>query len=197
MVDVKSLDKRCQQILVCLAMNKEMGFNQLYRTLEKMNYDITKPTLSRHLDHLIEQKILVKKKVGKQRINYKIVDWNVDKPALDNKELSEMREFIDNHIKGHELFKLLSAEDKANIVTLVIMITSLEQLEVAVSSILNPENAFSRQLELLIMVRILGDYKSWLLQECRENKKEVGKQLLQALISRQNRFFEEISKFNC
>lgn len=198
MVDMNSLDKRCRDILYYITLSpKKMGFNELEDSIKKANYSISRKTLSKHIKHLIDQKIIGEKQVGSQKVNYEIIDWHVDKSPSENNESNKIGEFIENHVNGREAFVSLPAEIQAKLVVLDIMVESLEQLEAYIFSILNPEKAFSHQLDLLVFSRIMGLYKSWIIEECKNNKKEFAEKVLKELVSTQEKFMNEISKFNC
>ena len=139
-------------------------------------------------------KILRKKKVGTQRINYEIIFWDEDKPPSVS---SDFRKIVEHHFKGHETFQSLSIKSQVDLIAIACIMMTLEQLRLSILSILNPEDAFKHNLELLVISKYFELYKSWLIEDCNKDNGKIGKQILPVLISRGHDFWEIITKFNC
>ena len=67
------LDDACKEIFFTLIAYKRLRFNQLLRTLKKLDVKITQPTLKEHLDHLLEKELIDCEK-GFQTASYGLTD---------------------------------------------------------------------------------------------------------------------------
>ena len=70
------LDETCRMIFQYLAMLDYAGkdpirFNELLRSLNNDGFSISRPTLSLHLKHLVENKLLFRNEISKQNITYR------------------------------------------------------------------------------------------------------------------------------
>ena len=82
------LDEICSNIFLTLLAYKKMRFNELLRTQKKLGSNISKPTLSDHLKHLIDQQLVERKVEGVQNVTYglskeiaSILDRSEDLPS--------------------------------------------------------------------------------------------------------------------
>jgi DNA-binding HxlR family transcriptional regulator len=64
-------DPVCHEIYFTLLAYEKLRFNQLLRTLKKLGIKITQPTLTEHLSHLVEKRI-VEKEEGFQKTIYSL-----------------------------------------------------------------------------------------------------------------------------
>lgn len=178
MSELDSLDKTCEKIFLFLGLTqRKLGFNDLYRSLDKSGFRISKPTLSEHLKHLTEKKVLIKKRVGTQKVSYEI-NWDNFQHLLKSLEKGrKMKEkFLDdgNYIK-------LSIEEQMILTNYTMSYVTLEQLRLSILSILKPENKFEYNLELMFIWRYFDLYKSVLLEFVKEDREGFGKQILQLI----------------
>ena len=67
------LDDSCKIIVSFLLVHRDkIRFNRLHRTLNAFNFKISKPTLSKHLKHLLEKELIIRNIEGEQNISYNI-----------------------------------------------------------------------------------------------------------------------------
>ena len=97
------LDPLCIRIFFTLQGYEKLRFNQLLRTLKKLGTKITQPTLSDHLQHLLE-KNLIEKEEGFQRAVYRLRE---DINAVLNPSPQELREWLDTFDNDENLPKHL------------------------------------------------------------------------------------------
>jgi len=97
------LDPLCIRIFFTLQGYEKLRFNQLLRTLRKLGTKITQPTLSDHLQHLLE-KNLIEKEEGFQRAVYRLRE---DISAVLNPSPQELREWLDTFDNDNNLPKHL------------------------------------------------------------------------------------------
>lgn len=93
------LDPLCIRIFFTLQAYEKLRFNQLLRTLRKLGTKITQPTLSDHLQHLVE-KNLIEKEEGFQLTEYSLRE---DVNAVLNPSTQELREWLDTFDKDEDL----------------------------------------------------------------------------------------------
>jgi len=65
-----------------------MRFNEIYRALKEEGIQLSKPTLSDHLKHLIKQKFITRKAKGVQNVTYFI------HKGIERKTEDELEEFL-------------------------------------------------------------------------------------------------------
>ena len=179
MSDIELLDKICSRIFLYLGLTKEkIGFNDLYRSLDKIGCRISKPTLSEHLKHLTEKKVITRKEIGKQKVSYEI-NWEHFKHLLEARENGKKME--KSLLLKQGKYKSLSPEEELVLTEYTLTYVSLQQLRLSILADLNPEKKFEYNLELLFISRYFDIYKSLLMYGYRENKEEFGKQILQLI----------------
>jgi DNA-binding transcriptional ArsR family regulator len=67
------LDRRCGEILLRLIIiGRKIGFNELLKDLKKTGSSFTKPTLSSHLKHLREEKLVIRRLEDVHKVSYEI-----------------------------------------------------------------------------------------------------------------------------
>jgi len=180
MAEIESLDETCNKIFLFLGLREEkIGFNDLYRSLEKAGCRVSKPTLSEHLKHLTKKKVLIRKKVGKQRVSYEI-NWESFKHLLDAREHGKR---MGNRIENQKLYETFSIEEILLLTKFNLEYVVLQQLRLSILATLNPEKAFEYNLELLFISKYFTIFKGIIIDECRKNK-EFGKQILQKIESK-------------
>lgn len=96
------LDDICREIFLTLWAYKRLRFNQLHKYLKKFGTNISKPALIDHLDHLIKQKLISRKREGFQNISYGLTD---EINSLLNLPEEDTKKFVENFIEGKNLPK--------------------------------------------------------------------------------------------
>jgi len=67
------LDYYCRSILLHLiVIGKKIRFNDLHKLLAEKGVALAKPTLSKHLKHLTQEKLVVRKVEDVQKVTYEI-----------------------------------------------------------------------------------------------------------------------------
>jgi len=183
------IDETCEKIFLYLALTKNiMGFNDLHRGLIKTGLKMSTPTLAEHLKHLTKKKVLIRKKVGKQRVSYEI-NWKSFQHLHDARKIGKRME---KHFFNQGNYRDLSPKDELVVTESTIIYVMLQQLRLSILGILNPEKAFEYNLELLFILRYFDIYKSILIHGCKENKEEFGKQILQLIEARLKEYYNKI-----
>jgi len=73
-LETRELDDICRQIWFTLLAKERLRFTELHKTLKKLGINISKPTLTEHLGHLIKQKFVKRKVEGFQNVSYGLTD---------------------------------------------------------------------------------------------------------------------------
>jgi DNA-binding HxlR family transcriptional regulator len=72
-MDKELLDEHCKDIFsLLLVSSKPLRFNDLRRSLNTLGLKMTTPTVSKHLRHLRARKMIIREKIGKQNVSYKV-----------------------------------------------------------------------------------------------------------------------------
>lgn len=104
-------DDICQQIFFTLYAYKSLRFNQLLRTLQRLEIKITKPTLNDHLKHLINLKVVECKK-SFQKATYSLTEEYANK-EYSAEYLKSWLQAIENDPNLPEHLKPLKFDEKA------------------------------------------------------------------------------------
>ena len=139
MTEKKLVDATCDKILAFfVASGKKMRFNELFRSLNRFGFKISKPTLSEHLKHLTKKKILKRKKKGKQNISYEF-NWERFKHLHEAREDNET---LKAYLKSKETQQSIPLDDQLIYVTAILSLRNLHHLRLCVLVTLEPEHAF-------------------------------------------------------
>lgn len=107
----KQLDDICREIFFTLQAYKRLRHSELHRYLQKFGTDISTPTMMDHLDHLIKQKLISRKREGFQNVSYGLTD---EINSLLNLPEEDIEKWVENFIEGKGLpkkFRLLKGFD--------------------------------------------------------------------------------------
>jgi hypothetical protein len=76
---IRELDNICGSIYIILIASKSLRYNELYRSVIKLNPKqnsgkpfVSKPTFDEHLGHLIELNLILRKEIDKQNVVYSL-----------------------------------------------------------------------------------------------------------------------------
>ena len=168
-------DKTCTIILTFFfAANKKFGFNELLRSLNGLGRMMSKPTLSEHLKHLTENKVLTRKEEGKQRVYYEI-NWEMFENLRDvQKDGKTFAAYFENK-KRMQSFPL---DEQLMYVSNILTLKSVSELRLRILRILDPDRLFNYSLESMLSAKYYEYFVSWLLQSCAENKEEFREKAL-------------------
>ena len=175
---IKKLDKICDSLFAFfVASNEKIGFNELLRSLNGLGVKVSKPTLSEHLKHLTEQKILTRKEEGKQRVYYEI-NWELFENLRDAQKENKT---LESYLKNKKVVQSFPLDEQLRYVANVLALRNMHELRLSVLSILEPDRVFDYSLESLMSERYFQSFKDWLLENCQENKEEFRKKALPAI----------------
>jgi len=170
----KKADEYCENILKMLMItNQKIRFNKLYKKLNKYGAKMSKPTLIIHLNHLVENDLILREEEGKQKVTYAI-NWNISKQL---KKANEINQFILNHIKDKKAFKAKSLEWKTAFTSATIFTGELFYLKLNILNILEPENKLQNTTSYTIIRQLFNIYANWLYESCEESKENSQKVL--------------------
>jgi len=170
-----------------VASTKKIRFNELLRSLNGLGVKISKPTLSEHLKHLTEQKILTRKQEGKQRVYYEI-NWEMFENLRDAQKENKTMEY---HLENKKTLQSFPLDEQLMYTTNILTLKTITQLRLRLLFILEPDRRFAYSLESLLFERYYESFVSWLLQSCKENKEEFREKalpLIEANIERLKKF---------
>lgn len=183
----KEADKYCEKIFMVFAMgDKEIRFNELHRTLAKYDAKMSKPTLIKHLKHLIKDEIIKRDEEDKQRVTYEL-NWKRHKQLKKSKELSQA---IFNQVRNEARFKSMSLGKQTTFTTAMLIIGQLLYLKYIILDILKPENKLQNRHSFVFTRKLYDFYIPWLLDSCKESKENSQKIL--RLIDKRIKMFKEI-----
>ena len=171
----KVVDENCEKILaLLLTRQKPIRFVELLKDLNGLGAKMSRPTLSQHLHHLQKHKLIVRKRKGKQEVNY-AVDWERLKPL--EQSINHKKNLL-LYIENKERFKSFPIQEQAIYTSNIMTLENVHQLQIFIRNTLDPSKTFYNSLQLLFMHRIYEQYQSWLMESCRESK-ENAKQALE------------------
>ena len=148
-----------------------------------MGKDMSKPTFSDHLKHLLGRGLVVRKVEGKQNVTYM---FNYEK-FLDISEAVKKQETPDELLAQQKYFNSLSIEEQVKQVILLMIERNMQQLRLEVLNAIDPSKQFVRNLQLMMVSRAIDLYEKWLLDNCSENK-EYGKKVLEKITHLKDKF---------
>lgn len=164
------LDKNCEHIfLLLLLSDKPLRFNKLHDTLNKLEVEMTAPTLIKHLNHLRTRRIILRQKTGKQSVSYTL-NWQ----KFDNsKESLNTKELLLRTEENKKRFNSFPMNEQIMYVTNIFTLVSLYRLKLAVQYILKPKEKYDATLAYLLTDKTYGLFKKWLLQNCKESEENA------------------------
>ena len=154
------LDKHCEKIFSVLAVNPNpIAFNKLY---EKLKPEMAKPTLIEHLKHLQKQKIVRRKRIGKQKVTYELHEDCFN-------ELEQTREFMEsmNEAKEEiEIFNGLNTKEKIKYLLLLITLAEIDTLKYTLQRLAEPKEDFKFLIKTAFTKDALSAKIQVLLEHC-------------------------------
>ena len=93
-------DNICPNILVLLYAKKKLRFNELYRSLRKFGTDISKPTFSDHLNHLMKKGLIKRKVEDAQNVTYRLSNEKIFDSSKDVNEVIGVVERLRRSLEG-------------------------------------------------------------------------------------------------
>lgn len=166
MIDLVN-DRYCLNIFSFLAANnKKIRFNKMYKQLNIFGAKMSKPTLIEHLKHLIEKDYILREKEDKQKVTYQINSKKFEKLY----ESIELKKTLNLQIKNREIFKSMSLKDQIAFVANLETMEALINLQLNVTSFLEPEAESINNFASVLIRRLYSNYRRWLLEYCKTSK---------------------------
>jgi len=174
-MDKPLLDEQCKNIFsVFLVSEKTLRFNELYRTLNDIGLKMSKPTLIEHLHHLLKDRLLIRKKEGKQNVSY-AANWT----KLETFQQSmKTKQFIWNLLGNERQFKAYPIDEQVEYVTNLLTLGNLYRLKLEVQDAIDPSKNFEHSIQFLFINRFFVLFKRWLLESCHVSKTEKAPEAL-------------------
>lgn len=162
-------------------LNGESRFEELLKFFEKLDDEITRPTLSHHLRHLVEMQ-LVKQKVIQKKAGYGVNYTKKISYIPDYKKIEKFKDFVDLILdERRELDEwkktMLSkpVNEQFETVLKFLILRNLIELKTRISFKLN-ENLGDEFILLALKNDYFRDEESWVIQKCIDDdlyRKEV------------------------
>jgi len=115
------LDDICSSIYVVLLAKKSLRFNELYRSVIKLNPKqssgkpfVSRPSFNDHLKHLTKQKLVIAKKKGKQNVTYTLNKETMSIFSDDSADITGWIEFLEKELgsfNAKEHYKKLTEKE--------------------------------------------------------------------------------------
>ncbi len=105
------LDDICHEIFFTLIAYKSLRFNQLHGYLRKFGTEVSKPSLSEHLKHLIKQK-LIKRKASVRNVSYCLTDEISSLFGENTEGIKEWLNEVETNGKLNGRLKVLKLDEK-------------------------------------------------------------------------------------
>ncbi len=171
MKKIDQLDIYCEKIFTVLAVNQDpITFGKLF---EKLQTEMTKPTLIKRLVHLQKNKIVKREKIGKQKVTYTITDDLINELEQEIEFVKEMEELK----KVKETFDSFPMKDKIQYILLLSTLTEIDQLKNSLKVILDPNEQYKATLKHLYTKNTLEALTKYLLLNTLKSKGDVKEAL--------------------
>ena len=154
-----------------------MRFNELKRTLEETELEISSPTLIRHLKHLCKKKLLIRKEEDLQNVSY-TVNWKKLPYLVD---IIDLQKRIKGTLESKKIFESAPMDDQTIYLMDVLTLRNLHLLRAEILSIINPNKAFEYTISNLFLSRFFELFKIWFLENCHKNKTECKEKALSTI----------------
>jgi DNA-binding HxlR family transcriptional regulator len=107
------LDDVCREIFLTLQAYERLRFNELRKYLKKFGTDLSKPVLIDHLNHLIKQKLISRKRKGSQNVSYGLTEEIYSLTHESPEDLAEWLEVLEDDKGLPEDLKSIDFDVKA------------------------------------------------------------------------------------
>ena len=163
------LDDYCKRIFITLyAAENPVRFNGLYKSINGIGAKMTRPTLITHLRHLQKEKLITRKKEGKQSVSY-AVKWTKLEPL---KETMKTKQHIEHILGNEKRFKSMSIKDQVMYVALLHELRDVWKLKLKIRDAIDPSKNFEHNIQFLLTNRFFNFFENWLLEDCHLSKTE-------------------------
>ena len=167
---ILELDETCKNIFQYLLMRNMTGlgpirYNDLLENLKEKGLKISRPTLSEHLRHLVEKEIVTRTEVSRANVNYSVND-DRGRPIRDFIERNEKYKRVIDENKDR--FFSDSVREQVSHLNIILVVRSLEQLKYEVLKLLEPENSFEYNLQIMSIWTLWDYYTNWFLSSLKD-----------------------------
>jgi hypothetical protein len=174
----EGIDEYCKRIFWYLFLSENAcRFNYLYRSLNKINVKLSKPTLIAHLGHLQDRGLIVRREEDKQNVSY-VVNWeNLDylKESIGYKQ----RLRISNENKDR--FKSLPPREQLATLLDILLLSELHRLKGSILDLIEPEKKTENHFAYWFVYKNLDLYTSSFLEMFMKADKKCQKMLLEKI----------------
>jgi len=173
------LDDYCKKILISLIIiGEKKRFNHLHDFLLDRGVELSKPTLSQHLKHLTQEKIVIRKVEDVQNVSYEVNHKKFGELERDVQSTLKSRRLI---AEADQIFNSSSLDDQMTTVLEKMILRNLRRLKTYVELELRPSKKWEKSLQLALLSNpIFRHHEGLLIAKCKEDR-EYGKKLLQKL----------------
>jgi len=164
---LEGLDEHCIKILLVLLDSQQAHFNELYRLISKRSKKFSKPTLSKHLNHLQEAGFVTRTPDKGQLVTYSLNREKIGKM----KEYSErVKRIVKSEYENEKEFFSLPENEQMNIVQALLVYRKLGELQALIDYELEPES-----FEKWFLVRFWANHMLerpfyWISKKCVEDE---------------------------
>jgi len=161
------LDNYCLRILlVLIAKSSEkpkIRFNELSRLVRDLNLGISKPTLSDHLRHLVENEYVTRKVEGVQRVTYSLNFEKIGKIKGYWKTAEKMAAFLE---KDRDAFFSLPVKGQVKQLLRFMELRKLLEIQARIAFESNP-SSFEKQFGVLFWTSSRFErHEVWMIEKC-------------------------------
>jgi Fe2+ or Zn2+ uptake regulation protein len=195
---MSELDEPCKKILIFIvswtsAHYKPINYTTILKELNQNGYKISRPTLSAHLKHLTEMKMLERTEISRSNVVYDIGKPNLDQHLQSKKDLEKVNKFFDDEESN---FLTLNPESKVVYASVFSMLLSLKKLRSEVLELIDPKNKFEYRLEPLFFSATLERYIIMLLRDVQSKGKQYGEKIIEEIDKTYELYLEKALKLN-
>jgi len=170
------LDDYCEKILMFLIMQREaIRFNKLHEAMD-LGLSIAKPTLVKHLKHLVEKKLVIRKVEDVQNVTYEV-----------NHELfADLEEYViitniskEILTERKRVFESKPIDEQLDILCKNAVIRHLDTMKAIIAFEFSISKRWEKTMQIVwLQSPIFRRYETWILRKCKEDK-EYRESLLQ------------------
>ena len=173
------LDDYCGKILLALIIiGKKIRFNYLYEFLAEGGIELAKPTLSKHLKHLAQEKLVVRKVEDVQNVTYEV---NHKKFRDLEEDVKSTVEFRRSMAEEEQAFDSKSQDHQIDIVFENMMLRNLRQLKTNIELEVEPSKKWEKSMKLAWLASpFFKRYEKWLIAKCKHDR-EYCEKILQKI----------------
>ena len=170
---ILELDETCKEIFQYFLLRNMTGFgpiryNDLLENLKDKGLKISRPTLSEHLKHLVEKEVITRTEVSRANVNYRLNEEK-EGPLQDFIKKNENYQRILDENKDR--FFSNSVREQVSHLNIILVLRSLHQLKYEVLKLLEPENTFEYNLQIMSFWTLWDYYTKWFLSSLRNRDK--------------------------